>query len=189
MAMPKSTPRRPVNPGQNRDSRDGVFGHPESQVGPLPRVGPLRPRFDTASAHDQDAAAAAARVPGTPSLAGGPRCRRGRLRIQAAPGERPSTRRCAAARDRHHRGVAAGLLGPLAQRPDAHSPRTPRARRRLRVAHRGVRLDHVDRPRHGGDGGGLRGVRARDPPRASPGRDRAGAARAELTDFGTSGLA
>ena len=39
MAMPKSTPRRPGNPGQNRDSRDGVFGHPESQVGPLPRVG------------------------------------------------------------------------------------------------------------------------------------------------------
>ena len=30
-------------------------------------------------------------VPGTPSLAGGPRCRRGRLRIQAASGERPST--------------------------------------------------------------------------------------------------
>ena len=39
MAMPKSTPRRPGNPGQNRDSRDGVFGHSESQVGPLPRVG------------------------------------------------------------------------------------------------------------------------------------------------------
>ena len=39
MAMPKSTPRRPGNPGQNRDSRDGVFGHPESQVGPLPRGG------------------------------------------------------------------------------------------------------------------------------------------------------
>ena len=39
MAMPKSTPRRPGNPGQNRDSRDGVFGHPESQFGPLPRVG------------------------------------------------------------------------------------------------------------------------------------------------------
>ena len=38
MAMPKSTPRRPGNPGQNRDSRDGVFGHPESQFGPLPRV-------------------------------------------------------------------------------------------------------------------------------------------------------
>ena len=39
MAMPESTPRRPGKPGQNRDSRDGVFGHPESQVGPLPRVG------------------------------------------------------------------------------------------------------------------------------------------------------
>ena len=31
--------RNPGKPGQNRDSRDGVFGHPESQVGPLPRVG------------------------------------------------------------------------------------------------------------------------------------------------------
>ena len=39
MAMPESTPRRPGKPGQNRDSRDGVFGHPESQLGPLPRVG------------------------------------------------------------------------------------------------------------------------------------------------------
>ena len=38
MAMPKSTPRRPGKPGKNRDSRDGVFGHPESQVGPLSRV-------------------------------------------------------------------------------------------------------------------------------------------------------
>ena len=38
MAMPESTPIRPGKPGQNRDSRDGVFGHPESQVGPLPRV-------------------------------------------------------------------------------------------------------------------------------------------------------
>ena len=37
--MPESTPRRPGKPGQNRDSRDGVFGHLESQVGPLPRVG------------------------------------------------------------------------------------------------------------------------------------------------------
>ena len=35
----KSTPRRPGKPGQNRDSRDGVFGHLESQVGPLPRGG------------------------------------------------------------------------------------------------------------------------------------------------------
>ena len=58
---------------------------------------PLRPRLDTPSEHDRDAAT---RVPGTPSLAEGPRCRRGRLRIQAAPGERPSTRRCAAARDK-----------------------------------------------------------------------------------------
>ena len=112
MAMPKSTPRRPGNPGQNRDSRDGVFGHPESPGRPAPSRRPLRPRFDTASAHDQDAAAAAARVSGTPSLAGGPRCRRGRLRIQAVPGERPSTRRCAAARDRHHPERNLPISGP-----------------------------------------------------------------------------
>ena len=50
MAMPKSTPRRPGKPGQNRDSRDGVFGHPESQVGPLPRVG-LYARVSTPHQH------------------------------------------------------------------------------------------------------------------------------------------
>ena len=50
MAMPKSTPRRPGNPGQNRDSRDGVFGHPESQVGPFPRVG-LYARVSTPHQH------------------------------------------------------------------------------------------------------------------------------------------
>ena len=48
--MPKSTPRRPGKPGQNRDSRDGVFGHPESQVGPLPRVG-LYARVSTPHQH------------------------------------------------------------------------------------------------------------------------------------------
>ena len=50
MATPKSTPRRPGKPGQNRDSRDGVFGHPESQVGPLPRVG-LYARVSTPHQH------------------------------------------------------------------------------------------------------------------------------------------
>lgn len=39
MAMPKPTPQRPRKPGLNRSSRSGVFGHPESQAGPLPRVG------------------------------------------------------------------------------------------------------------------------------------------------------
>ena len=50
MAMPESPPRRPGKPGQNRDSRDGVFGHPESQVGPLPRVG-LYARVSTPHQH------------------------------------------------------------------------------------------------------------------------------------------
>ena len=50
MAMPKSTPRRPGKPGQNRDSRDGVFGHLESQVSPLPRVG-LYARVSTPHQH------------------------------------------------------------------------------------------------------------------------------------------
>ena len=50
MAMPKSTPRRPGKPGQNRDSRDGFFGHLESQVGPLPRVG-LYARVSTPHQH------------------------------------------------------------------------------------------------------------------------------------------
>ena len=50
MAMPKSTPRRPGKPGQNRDSCDGVFGHPESQVGPLPRGG-LYARVSTPHQH------------------------------------------------------------------------------------------------------------------------------------------
>ena len=50
MAMPKSTPRRSGKPGQNRDSRDGVFGHLESQVGPLPRVG-LYARVSTPHQH------------------------------------------------------------------------------------------------------------------------------------------
>ena len=31
MAMPKSTPRRPGNPGQNRDSRDGVLATPKAR--------------------------------------------------------------------------------------------------------------------------------------------------------------
>ena len=48
--MPESTPRRPGKPGQNRDSRDGVFGHPESQVGPFPRVG-LYARVSTPHQH------------------------------------------------------------------------------------------------------------------------------------------
>ena len=48
--MPKSTPRRPGKPGHNRDSRDGVFGHLESQVGPLPRVG-LYARVSTPHQH------------------------------------------------------------------------------------------------------------------------------------------
>ena len=47
---PQSTPRRPGKPGQNRDSRDGVFGHPESQVGPLPRGG-LYARVSTPHQH------------------------------------------------------------------------------------------------------------------------------------------
>ena len=90
----------------------GFFWPPRKPGRPAPSRRPLRPRLDTPSAHDRDAAAAAARVPGTPSLAGGPRCRRGRLRIQAAPGERPSTRRCAAARDRHHRERNLPISGP-----------------------------------------------------------------------------
>ena len=48
--MPESTPRRPGKPGQNRDSRDGVFGHLENQVGPLPRVG-LYARVSTPHQH------------------------------------------------------------------------------------------------------------------------------------------
>ena len=50
MAMPKSTPRRPGKPGQNRDSRDGVFGHLESQADALPRVG-LYARVSTPHQH------------------------------------------------------------------------------------------------------------------------------------------
>ena len=38
----------------------------------------------------------------------------GKSRIQAAPGERPSTRRCAAPRDRHHRG-GGGWIGGAAR--------------------------------------------------------------------------
>ena len=48
--MPKSTPRRPVRPGQNRGSRDEVFGHPENQPGPLFRVG-LYARVSTPNQH------------------------------------------------------------------------------------------------------------------------------------------
>ena len=131
MAMPKSTPRRPGNPGQNRDARGWGFWPPRKPGRPAPSRRPLRPRLDAASAHDRDAAAAATRVPGTPSLAEGPRCRRGRLRIQAAPGERPSTRRCAAARDRHHpeRNLPisgpAGALRVIFHTVAAHAPRGP----------------------------------------------------------------
>ena len=50
MAMPESTPIRPVKPGQNRDSRNEVFGHPESQASPLPRVG-LDARVSTPHQH------------------------------------------------------------------------------------------------------------------------------------------
>ena len=128
--MPKSTPGRSGKPGQNRDSRDGVFGHLESQVGPLPRVG-LYARVSTPHQHtigmqlrqlrEFQARRRWQEVLDVEEVVSG---------IQAAPGERPSTRRCAAPRDRHHRGVAAGSVGPFAQRPDAHSPRTPRARTR-----------------------------------------------------------
>ena len=96
--LPKSTPRRPGKPGQNRDSRDGVFDHPESQVGPLPRVG-LYARVSTPHQHTigcscgscESSWNAVAGRRSSLSKAGGPRCRRGRLRIQAASGERPST--------------------------------------------------------------------------------------------------
>ena len=97
MAMPKSTPRRPGNPGQNRDSRDGVFGHPESQFGPLPRVG-LYARVSTPHQNTtgmqlreflerrrwQEVLVVEEGVSGS----------------RRRPGERPSTRRCAAARDK-----------------------------------------------------------------------------------------
>ena len=50
MKKSRTAPRRPVKPGQNRDSRNGVFGHPESQLGPLPRVG-LDARVSTTHQH------------------------------------------------------------------------------------------------------------------------------------------
>ena len=112
MAMPKSTPRRPGNPGQNRDSRDGVFGHLESQVGPLPRVG-LYARVSTPHQHTIGMQLRQLReFLERRRWQKGPRCRRGRLRIQAAPGERPSTRRCAPARDRHHPERNLPISGP-----------------------------------------------------------------------------
>ena len=112
MAMPESTPRRPVKPGQNRDSRDGVFGHLESQVGPLPRVG-LYARVSTPHQHTIRVQLRQLReflerrrwqkVLVVEEVVSG---------IQAAPGERPSTRRCAAARDRHHRERNLPISGP-----------------------------------------------------------------------------
>ena len=112
MAMPKSTPRRPVKPGQNRDSRDGVFGHPKSQVGPLPRVG-LYARVSTPHQHTIGMQLRQLReflerrrwqkVLVVEEVVSG---------IQAAPGERPSTRRCAPARDRHHPERTLPISGP-----------------------------------------------------------------------------
>ena len=99
-------------PGHRETRAMGFLATSRKPGRPAPSRRPLRPRLDTPSAHDRDAAAAATRVPGTPSLAEGPRCRRGRLRIQAAPGERPSTRRCAAARDRHHPERNLPISGP-----------------------------------------------------------------------------
>ena len=112
MAMPKSTPRRPGKPGQNRDSRDGVFGHPESQVGPLPRVG-LYARVSTPHQHTIGMQLRQLReflerrrwqkVLVVEEVVSG---------FQAAPGERPSTRRCAPARDRHHPERNLPISGP-----------------------------------------------------------------------------
>ena len=82
MAMPKSTPRRPGNPGQNRDSRDGVFGHPESQFGPLPRVG-LYARVSTP--HQNTTGMQLREFLERRRWQEVLVCRRGRLRIQAAP--------------------------------------------------------------------------------------------------------
>ena len=137
MAMPKSTPRRPGKPGQNRDSRDGVFGHLESQVGPLPRVG-LYARVSTPHQHTIGMQLRQLReFLERRRWQKVPRCRRGRLRIQAAPGERPSTRRCAAARDRHHpeRNLPisgpAGSLRVIFHTVAAHAP-SCRLRRRPR---------------------------------------------------------
>ena len=75
----------------------GVFGHPESQVGPLPRVG-LYARVSTPHQHTirMQLREFLERRRWQEVLV----VEEGRLRIQAAPGERPSTRRCAAARDK-----------------------------------------------------------------------------------------
>ena len=110
--MPKSTPRRPGKPGQNRDSRDGVFGHLESQVGPLPRVG-LYARVSTPHQHTIGMQLRQLReflerrrwqkVLVVEEVVSGSRRR---------PGERPSTRRCAAARDRHHPERNLPISGP-----------------------------------------------------------------------------
>ena len=91
----------------------------------------------------------------------------GRPRVVAEGGPPP--------RDRCRRGLASGPLGPVAARPGGDAPRADRTGRRLRIPHRGAGPHHADRPCDGRDAGGLRRVRARDPPRAGPGRDRPGA--------------
>ena len=110
--MPKSTPRRPGKPGQNRDSRDGVFGHPESQVGPLPSVG-LYARVSTPHQHTigmqlRQLREFLERRRWQEVLVVEEVVSRSRQR----PGERPSTRRCAAARDRHHPERNLPISGP-----------------------------------------------------------------------------
>ena len=123
--MPESTPRRPGKPGQNRDSRDGVFGHPESQVGPLPRVG-LYARVSTPHQHTIGMQLRQLReflerrrwqkVLVVEEVVSG---------IQAAPGERPSTRRCAAARNRHHPERNLPISGPPVEGTGADERRLP----------------------------------------------------------------
>ena len=153
----------PENLAQIETRAMGVFGHPESQVGPFPRVG-LYARVSTPHQHTIGMQLRQLReflerrrwqeVLVVEEVVSGSRRRPERDRLLDAARRREIDIIAVWRLDRWGRSLSDLML----------TLREPQeARRRLRVAHRGVRLDHVDRPRHGGDGGGLRGVRARDP--------------------------
>ena len=95
--------------------------------------------------------------------------RSARTRVAVA-GRAPSRGRCP-------RGLAARSLGSECGRPDDDAPGIDRPGRRLRVLDRGAGLDHPDRSCHGRLARCIRRVRAGDPPRAGPRRDRPGSQR------------
>ena len=161
--MPKSTPARPVKPGQNSRRRDGVFGHPENQPGPLPRVG-LYARVLTLHQHT-----IAMQLRQLREFLERRRWQEALVVEEVASGSkrRPQRDRLLEAARRREIDII-GCGGWIRWgRSLTDLVLTLQELQELDVAFvsltGGFRLDDANRPRDGGHGGGLRGVRAGGP--------------------------